>query len=147
MKPSRLVTSGGVRRHTVRGMRRITKAALVRTAAALAVAGAALAATTGIAHADSGAPSVTYVHWVGADCIAVATAASDPTLATTRSVCGGMWRWSEGNIWPGDLFGADPVMGHAAWIECWISRNGRVVWSDSASAGDGTDVTCLRRAT
>jgi hypothetical protein len=29
MKPSRLVTSGGVRRHTVRGMKKITKAALV----------------------------------------------------------------------------------------------------------------------
>ena len=100
MKPSRLVTSGGVRHHTGRGMKKITKAALVRTAAALAVAGAALAATTGIAHADSGAPSVTYVHWVGADCIAVATAASDPTLATTRSVCGGMWRWSRATSGP-----------------------------------------------
>ena len=44
MKPSRLVTSGGVRRHTVRGMRKITKAALVGGAAA-----AAIAATVGVA--------------------------------------------------------------------------------------------------
>jgi hypothetical protein len=28
MKPSRLVTSGGVRRHTLRGLRKITKTAL-----------------------------------------------------------------------------------------------------------------------
>ena len=44
MKPSRLVTSGGVRRPTVRGMRKITKAALVGGAAA-----AAIAATVGMA--------------------------------------------------------------------------------------------------
>jgi hypothetical protein len=44
MKPSRLVTCGGVRRHTVRGMRKITKAALVGGAAA-----AAIAATVGVA--------------------------------------------------------------------------------------------------
>ena len=41
MKPSRLVTSGGgVRRHTVRGMRKITKAALVGGGAAAAIAAA-----------------------------------------------------------------------------------------------------------
>jgi hypothetical protein len=44
MKPSRLVTSGGVRRHTVRGMRKITKAALLGGAVA-----AAIAATVGVA--------------------------------------------------------------------------------------------------
>ena len=44
MKPSRLVTSGGVRRHTGRGMKKITKAALVGGAAA-----AAIAATVGMA--------------------------------------------------------------------------------------------------
>jgi hypothetical protein len=44
MKPSRLVTSGGVRRHTVRGMKKITKAALVGSAAA-----AAIAASVGVA--------------------------------------------------------------------------------------------------
>ena len=44
MKPSRLVSSGGVRRHTVRGMRKITKAALLVGAVA-----AAIAATVGVA--------------------------------------------------------------------------------------------------
>ena len=44
MKPSRLVTSGGVRRHTGRGMSKISKAALVGGAAA-----AAIAATVGVA--------------------------------------------------------------------------------------------------
>jgi hypothetical protein len=49
MKPSRLVTSGGVRRPTVRGMRKITKAALLG-----GVAAAAIAATAGIGLATSG---------------------------------------------------------------------------------------------
>ena len=44
MKPSRLVTSGGVRHHTGRGMKKITKAALMGGAAA-----AAIAATVGVA--------------------------------------------------------------------------------------------------
>ena len=44
MKPSPLLTSGGVRRHTARGMKKITKAALVGGAAA-----AAIAATMGVA--------------------------------------------------------------------------------------------------
>ena len=43
MKPSRLVTSGSVRRPTVRGLRKITKAALASGAAA-----AAIAATVGV---------------------------------------------------------------------------------------------------
>ena len=51
MKPSRLVTSGGVRRHTGRGMKKITKAALVGGAAA-----AAIAATVGIAPTASATP-------------------------------------------------------------------------------------------
>ena len=51
MKPSRLVTSGGVRRPTGRGMKKITKAALMGGAAA-----AAIAATIGIA-----APAQAYV--------------------------------------------------------------------------------------
>ncbi len=41
MKPSRLVTSGGVRRHTARGMKKITKAALVGAAAVAAAVGLA----------------------------------------------------------------------------------------------------------
>ena len=51
MKPSRLLTSGGVRRSTVRGMSKITEAALMGGAAA-----AAIAATVGVA-----APAQAYV--------------------------------------------------------------------------------------
>ena len=51
MKPSRLVTSGAVRRHTARGMKKITKAALMGGAAA-----AAIATTVGVA-----APANAYV--------------------------------------------------------------------------------------
>ena len=52
MKPSRLATSGGVRPHTGRGMKKISKAALLSGAA-----GAAIAATVGAAapaQADTG---------------------------------------------------------------------------------------------
>ncbi|KUI16933.1 hypothetical protein AU193_22375 [Mycobacterium sp. GA-1285] len=63
-----------------------------------------------------------------------------------RSVCGGEWRYSESNIWPGDAFGVDPVMGAANFIECAIFRGGGRVWYDSAVRGDGSDVNCLRRA-
>ena len=51
MKPSGLVTSGGVRRHTVRGMRKITKAALVGGAAAAAIA-ATVGVGVGVAQAE-----------------------------------------------------------------------------------------------
>ena len=69
MKPSRLVTSGGVRRHTARGMTKITKAALAGGAAA-----AAIAATMGVAapaNAYGAAQITTYVSWrsvAGAAC-------------------------------------------------------------------------------
>ncbi len=60
MKPSRLVTSGGVRRHTVRGMRRITKAALVGGAAAATIAVGSLVGA-GSANADSGYDNYRYL--------------------------------------------------------------------------------------
>jgi hypothetical protein len=53
---------------------------------------------------------------------------------------------NHGNIWPGDLFGANPTMGSASYIECAVFRGAAMVWSDNAFAGDGTDVNCLRRA-
>jgi Protein of unknown function (DUF732) len=55
MKPSRLVTSGGARRHTARGRKKITKAALVGGAAA-----AAIAATVGLASPASAYSDETY---------------------------------------------------------------------------------------
>ena len=55
MKPSRLVTSGGVRHHTGRGMKTITKAALMGGAAA-----AAIAATVGVAAPANAYSDETY---------------------------------------------------------------------------------------
>ena len=66
MKPSRLVTSGGVRRPTVRGMRKITKATLAGGAAAV------IAATVGVAspaQAHSGHLVEVDVSWSGTSCI------------------------------------------------------------------------------
>ena len=62
MKPSRLVTSGGVRHHTGRRMKKITKAALVGGAAA-----AAIAATVGVAAPASASPGsfLGYMHSEG----------------------------------------------------------------------------------
>jgi hypothetical protein len=99
------------------------------------------------ASADSGLPAITHVYWTGAPCIDVVVAARfDPTQVEGRTVCEGTWRLSESNIWPGDAFGVDPIMGAADFIECAIFRGGERVWYDSAVAGDATDVTCLRRA-
>ena len=61
MKPSRLATSGGARRHTARGMKKITKAAVMGGAAA-----AAIAATVGIAPAAS-ASSTGFLNKVHAE--------------------------------------------------------------------------------
>ena len=55
MKPSRLVTSGGVRRPTARGMKKITKAALLGGAAA-----AAIATTVGMASPAQAFPGLGY---------------------------------------------------------------------------------------
>jgi len=108
--------------------------------------GAALIAAP-VAQADNGLDATTYVYWRGANCIQVESAqVYNPTNSTVDMLCGGSQRFSEGNIWPGDLFGANPVMGDASYIECAVYRGGMQVWSDYAFAGDGTDVTCLRRA-
>lgn len=48
--------------------------------------------------------------------------------------------------YPGQYVGVDPIMGDAAWISCDITVYGSqtLTYSDYASAGDGTDVSCLR---
>ena len=143
MKPSRLVTSGGVRRHTGRGMRKISKAALVGGAAA-----AAIAATVGVA-----APANAHYHnvtsivtWRGADCIAI----EGPSISSngyglgTASFCGGSSSASY-NIPVGGLAGANPIMGHASWITCATYIDGVLKETDYAYAGDGHDANCLWR--
>ncbi len=120
---------------------------IITAMAAMAFAAATVAAPAAVA--DVGLPATTDIHWAGTPCIQIASAARlDPTQTAVDTVCSadGNWSFTEGNIWPGDAFGADPIMGDAGYIECGVFRGGVQVWSDSAFAGDGSDVTCLREA-
>lgn len=115
----------------------------------IALAGAAIAAVAlaPAAQADPGTVATTVINWSGTDCITVISAnLLAPTTVVPSVICGGSWTFSEGNIWSGDAFGADPIMGNADWISCAVIRSGVVVYSDAAAAGDGTDVSCLRQA-
>jgi hypothetical protein len=142
MKPSRLVTSGGVRRHTVRGMRKITKAALVGGAAA-----AAIAATVGMAspaNAYSYAHSVTTeITWGGSYCIPTWSAGLYNRYTTGfDTLCGGSRTFTE-IARPGEWYGADPDMGNASWVACTTWVDGHLDMSDYASAGNGHEASCL----
>jgi Excalibur calcium-binding domain len=46
---------------------------------------------------------------------------------------------------PGQLVGADPIMGSASSIACSVMRDydGALVIEDAAGTGDGTDVNCI----
>jgi hypothetical protein len=146
MRPSHLVTAGGVRRHTVRGMSKTTKAAL-----AGGVTAAAIAATVGIAapaSASYGMHRITsVVEWGGADCIAIeGPYASNPYLTGTASTCNYTGVSSASYSVPsGALAGANPIMGHASWISCEVYIDGGLYQTDYASAGDGHDANCLWR--
>lgn len=120
----------------------------ITTAAVTAAIGLAVMFTPA-AGADSGLPATTYIHWRGTPCIVLESASrTNATQTAFDTICraDGSWSFTEGNIWPGDAFGANPLMGDAGYVECGVFRGGQMVWSDSAFAGDGTDVTCLRRA-
>ena len=139
MKPSRLVTSGGVRRHTVRGMRKITKAALVGGAAA-----AAIAATVGMAAPANayGYTAYNVVEWGGASCITIV----QPNIyggLSSDVVCGGRVTWDQATVSGGRL-GSDPVIGNASWVSCAVYVNGSLHDSDFVTNGDGRDANCLR---
>ena len=143
MKPSRLVTSGGVRRPTVRGMRKITKATLAGGAAA-----AVIAATVGVAspaQAHSGHRVEVDVSWSGTSCIYFhARSESNHYRTASGSQCAG----SQSLFWtyyasPGEAIGIDPEMGGNSFVSCALYVDGRYVASDSAYANDGTEATCL----
>lgn len=108
-------------------------------AAALAATGISLAAAAP-AHADSFVR--TTVTWVGADCILIYHGWN----GVAKPVCNpsGTYTYTEGNAWPGDQIGLDPIMGSASYIDCKMWINGVLSWSDAAYAGDGSDVTCHR---
>jgi hypothetical protein len=88
----------------------------------------------------------TEVYWNGPECIMAVTADPNfPSTTWTHSICSpiGAYVLTESNVWKGDWAGVDPIMGAATYIECQTWINGRLVFSDSADAGDGTDVNCL----
>lgn len=82
----------------------------------------------------------TKVVWVGTPCIDIVLAYTE----IQRTVCGGSYVYSEGNVWAGDNIGFDPIMGNAFSISCDMYINGIYSWSDFALRGDGSDVTCSR---
>lgn len=92
------------------------------------------------ANADADYFVRTEVAWTGAPCIAIYQAWS----GETRTYCGGHASFTEGNVWPGDQIGVDPIMGAASYIECKLFINGVLSWSDAAVRGDGSDVSCSR---
>ena len=81
MKPSRLVTSGGVRHHTGRGMKKITKAALVGGAAA-----AAIAATVGLA-SPAQADSYSYIYRIENNDLVNFTGSKQWYLGAGHAIC------------------------------------------------------------
>lgn len=85
----------------------------------------------------------TEVAWTGAPCIAITKAWS----GETQAYCGGYASFTEGNVWPGDQIGVDPIMGAASYIECKLFINGVLSWADAAVRGDGSDVSCARTKT
>jgi hypothetical protein len=89
----------------------------------------------------------TYIMWRGTPCIGIEIAgAGAPHLSGAQTVCGGTYSFSEGNIWPNDLFGANPLEGssNATYIECSVWAEGELVFQDSTLRGG--DANCLRRA-
>ena len=144
MKPSRLVTSGGVRRHTVRGMRKITKAALLSGAAAVA-----LAATVGVAApANAYGPIhvTSYVSWTGGGrCLDYEYPSPNGSYTVTDTTCASS-QVTEADYYsyPGELIGANPIMGSANQIHCSLWLNGQLNYESWANAGDGHDANCLR---
>ena len=138
MKPSRLVTSGGVRRHTVRGRKKITKAALATGAAA-----AVIAASVGVAApADARAANImTVVTWVGGDSWLEVDYPGEGVVLEGSPAKVARDHWT---AYSGARIGADPIMGDADYISCTLYVNGYPEVFDSAYAGDGHDANCVR---
>jgi hypothetical protein len=125
-------------------MNKFAEAAIVAGGIAVASAGMFFAP---LAQAEPylipGMTVMTIVKWSGTDCITVRTATGQ------RDLCDSVQRPASEAVVEhgkavGDLVGVDPVMGHAAWISCELYLNGSPYMGDTALAGDGSDVTCLR---
>ena len=89
-----------------------------------------------------GVTVMTIVKWSGTDCVVVRTADGSRDLCDAQQQPPTEAIVEHGKA-VGDLVGADPVMGRAAWIGCELFLNGRSTVSDVALAGDGSDVSCL----
>lgn len=90
--------------------------------------------------------AVTRVQWGDSPCVQVYGASqSNPWLigAPIYQCGGGQAEWVEQRQ-SGQVVGIDPEMGANSWISCTLWINGAVEWSDSALAGDGNQVSCLR---
>lgn len=85
---------------------------------------------------------MTIVKWSGTDCIGVRTATGQHDVCDPNQQPRNEALVEHGKA-VGDLVGADPVMGRAAWVGCELYLNGNLTMSDVALAGDGSDVTCL----
>ena len=110
---------------------------------AVAVGAAAIAATVlaPSAQAQVSYDATTRILWKGAECIQLQFPGGD-----SGSTCGKYQSYYEMSqqVYRGQDFGVDPVMGNASWISCEIWVDGQFAYGDRAFAGDGTDVNCLR---
>ena len=113
------------------------KKAIAGALGAAAVAAAVSLAPSANAYGYYVYHTSTRVQWSGAECIDMTS------VYTTGYGCGGSWVLDE-SVPTGADFGVDPIMGNASWISCQVIVDGVVAYTDYASAGDGTDVNCLR---
>jgi hypothetical protein len=106
---------------------------------AVAVGAAAIAATVlaPSAQAQLSWHTRSIIYWTGTSCIQMNSPGGSGTA------CGGSWEVPQ-QVYRGQDFGVDPVMGNASWISCEIWVEGELAYMDHAFAGDGTDVNCLR---
>jgi hypothetical protein len=101
-------------------------------------------------HAYSEVRGITEVRWSGSHCVQIYGAAvTNPYLIGSP-----VWQCDGGNgthaaSWveyrgSGQVIGIDPEMGDNDWISCTLWVDGRVEYSDSATAGNGHQVNCIR---
>ena len=105
-----------------------------------------------LAEADYYVHALAVVEWQGTDCVIAAgpSMGNRYVIGTPSTTCMygpfGSARWAQWDQsgYSGQYVGIDPIMGANNWIKCTVYVNGRIEKTDYASAGDGTDVNCLR---
>lgn len=111
--------------------------------AAAGIGAAAIATTVGVAAPASAhyADVDTMVTWVGGDSWLTV---DYPGEGVVMESSGAKIVNHSFTAHPGDRIGADPIMGDADYITCTVWVKNRIVATDSAYAGDGTDANCVR---